>query len=59
LRLISDSELDLTDNLTGKTLPIRLPAQRALMLLLSREDGRLLAHYSTGLEKQAAVPTPA
>jgi hypothetical protein len=55
----ADKDFDLTDNLTGKKFPIHLPAQRALMLLLSREDGRVLAHYGAGLEKDVRVPVPA
>ena len=40
----ADKELSFTDNATGKGLTVRVPAQRAVMLLLGR-DGRVLAQY--------------
>ena len=43
-----DKEFQLTNSLGGKTLNIKLPAQRALMFLLSK-DGRLLAQYGDGV----------
>ena len=44
----ADKEFKLTDSLTGKTLDIKLPAQRALMFLLHK-DGRVLAQYGDGV----------
>lgn len=39
-----DKELVFTDNATGKTLQVKIPAHRGVMFLLGR-DGRLLAQY--------------
>jgi len=40
----ADSEFDLTDRLTQRTLHVSLPAQRAVMFVLSRK-GKVLAEY--------------
>ncbi|MBP6964331.1 MAG: hypothetical protein KBC96_07995 [Armatimonadetes bacterium] len=41
----SDKDLSLTDNATGKTIIVTVPAYRALMLLIGRQDGKVLARY--------------
>jgi hypothetical protein len=40
-----DTDLDITDRLTGGHLRLRLPAQRAALALLARSGGALLARY--------------
>lgn len=48
----ADSEFDLTDRLTQRTLHVSLPAQRAVMFVLSRK-GKVLAEYGGGVPVDA------
>ncbi|MDI6828229.1 MAG: hypothetical protein QME62_07090, partial [Armatimonadota bacterium] len=47
-----DKEFDLTDAITGRTLKVKVPAQRAIMFLISRPKGQVLAEYGSGVEKE-------
>ena len=47
----ADKEFELTDKLTGRTLSVKAPAQRAIMFLLSRPDGKVLAEYGGGVTR--------
>jgi hypothetical protein len=48
----TDKQFELTDGLTHKTLTVKVPAQRSIMFLLSRPDGRVLAQYGDGVAKE-------
>jgi hypothetical protein len=46
----TDAEFLLTDSLTGRTVPVQIPSGRAIMFILSRKDGRVIAQYGNGID---------
>lgn len=46
-----DLDFDLTDNLTHRTFKVSIPAQRAIMFMLSRSDGTVVAEYGGGVAR--------
>lgn len=51
----SDRELELVDSLIGGALTIKLPAYRAVMFVINRADGRILAQYGDGVTKDEHI----
>ncbi|MDH7480908.1 MAG: hypothetical protein QHH26_02895 [Armatimonadota bacterium] len=45
-----DRQFDLTDMQSGKTLKVRVPSQRAVMFLIDRIRGQILAEYGCSVE---------
>lgn len=48
----ADKKFELADKLTGRTLSVEVPAQRAVMFLLG-PDGKVVAQYGGGVAKEA------
>ena len=51
----SGNTRELVDNLIGGAVMVKLPAHRAMMFVINRADGRILAQYGDAVTKDAHI----